>query len=257
MAQQRRMIYAKMLGSHQINLCSVPERYLYVATLILADDDGRLNADPRYLRGQVFSYDDSITTEDVEEMLTTLHNKELIQLYTVKNTRYINHPNWKDYQKIRKDMYSESKIPGIKTQEAEPCTVPLQTCNETVTEPLPKLSQVKLNKTKVSKDTPAKADVSPSEGALINQVISFFEVVNPNIEKLYGMKAQREAAQLLLKKHGVEQVERMVEMLPEINRKRGMPTSTTPNQLVANMGRIKARLEQENDKGNKGKKIII
>lgn len=152
MAQQRRVVYAKVLGSHQLNTKSIEARYLYVGMILLADDDGRLNADPRYLKGQVFSYDENISAETVQELLEDLNDTEAIQLYTVKNTTYAQHTKWTEYQKIRKDMYTPSKIPSIKAVEAEP----LQTRNETVTKPLPKLSQVKLSKGKLSKEKPAK-----------------------------------------------------------------------------------------------------
>ncbi len=254
MAQQRRMVYAKVLGSYHLNTLPIEARYLYVGMLVLADDDGRLTADPRYLKGQIFSYDDDVDAARVEELLTALNDKKVVELYEAEGVVYAQHPKWTEYQSIRKDMYTPSKIPSIKATNA----VPLQPRNETVTAPYPKLSKVKLNKVKSSKDTPAKAAVSPdSEGKKINQFIKLFEPVNPSIDRLYGMKAQRDALTRLLKKFGDEQLTAMIESLPKVNAVRGMVTTTTPYQLEANLGKIKARMEQERSGNSKGKKIIV
>ena len=80
MAQQRRMVYAKVLGSYHLNTLPIEARYLYVGMLVLADDDGRLTADPRYLKGQIFSYDDDVDAARVEELLTALNDKKVVEL---------------------------------------------------------------------------------------------------------------------------------------------------------------------------------
>lgn len=161
MAQQRRVVYAKLLGSHQLNSLPVEARYLYVGMVVLADDDGRLNADPRYLKGQIFSYDDHIDAKYVQALLNDLHRTQLVELYTVDGVTYAQHPKWSEYQKIRKDMYVPSKIPSIKATNAEP----LQTCNEPVTKAVHKLSKVKLNKVKSSKENtpPRELEVPKKE----------------------------------------------------------------------------------------------
>ena len=245
MAQQRRMVYAKVLGSHQLNTKSIAARYLYIGMLVLADDDGRLNADPRFLKGQIFSYDDDIAVTEVERLRNELYEIELIELYQVDGVTYAQHPKWKEYQSIRKDMYTPSKIPSNKATNA----VPLQTCNEPVTETYPKLSKVKLSKIKSNKDTGAKAPVTVSEGAEINHFIKLFEPVNPSIDRLYGMKPQRDAITRLRKKFGDEQLTAMIESLPRVNAIRGMVTTVTPYQLEANLGKIKARMDQERGQG--------
>lgn len=254
MAQQRRLVYAKILGSHQLNTASRDARYLYVGMVVLADDDGRLNADARYLKGQVFSYDEDLTTQDVDALIQELNRIGVIQLYEVEGVVYAQHPKWTDYQKIRKDMYTPSKIPSIKATNAEV----LQPRNDTGTKPYPKISKVKSSKVKSSKDTAANAPVTPSsEGAQINHFIKLFEPVNPSIDRLYGMKAQRDAITRLLKKYGEEQLTAMIESLPKVNSVRGMVTTTTPYQLEANLGKIKARMEQERQGNSKGKKLIL
>ncbi len=109
---QRRMIYSKIFASHDLNTLCVQARYLYIGTIVLADDDGRLSGDARYLRGQIFSYDESITLVDVSKWLSELQIIGIILLYQIGGTSFIQHPNWGIYQYIRKDRRSDSKIPA-------------------------------------------------------------------------------------------------------------------------------------------------
>lgn len=109
---QRRMIYAKIFASHDLNTLSVNARYLYIGTLVLADDEGRLNADSRYLKGQIFSYDESVVFLDVSKWLMELEKIGILTLYQSGGSTFIQHPNWAKYQYIRNDRKSESKIPA-------------------------------------------------------------------------------------------------------------------------------------------------
>lgn len=247
------MVYAKILGSHQLNLTSITARYLYIGTILLADDDGRLNGDPRYLKGQVFSYDEDITVDDVATFLQALHKAELIELYEVEGTQYIQHPKWTEYQKIRKDMYNGSKIPSIKAVEA----TPVQVCNEPVTEPVPKLSKVKSSKVKPSKPTAPKAPLTETEGNIINELLEGFKQVNPSYSRLYGQTPQRQALDRLVLQHGKEKTESMIAYLPKSNASRYAPSITTPVQLEANLGKLIAWAQKEKDTSSKGKKLRI
>jgi len=247
------MVHAKILGSHQLNLCSIVARYLYVGTIVLADDDGRLNGDPRYLKGQVFSYDEDITIDDVNTLLKALYEADLIELYEVDGTQYIQHPKWKDYQKIRKDMYTASKIPSSRAVKAEP----VQTRNEAVTEPVPKLSQVKLNKDKLNKPAAPKAPPTKTEGSIINEILEGFKEVNPSYSRLYAQKPQRQALDRLIEQHGREKIENVIGFLPKSNAHRYAPTITTPMQLEKDLGRLLAWAKKEKDNSGKGKKIRV
>lgn len=111
MAQQRRMVYAKLFGSQDLNTLSVQARYLYIGTITLADDEGRLNGDPRYLKGQVFCYDEDVSSENVADWLSSLSALGIVKVYQLDGSTYIQHPKWEEYQYIRKDRAAESKIP--------------------------------------------------------------------------------------------------------------------------------------------------
>lgn len=138
MAQQRRMVYGSLFANAELNMLPIEARYLYVGTMVLADDDGRLRADPRSLRGQIFSYDESITSTDVESWLQKLSEAGQIELYERDGVKVLRHPKWKEYQKIRQDLYVPSRLPP-----------PLRSRNDDVTEPL--LKEDKLSKEKKEK----------------------------------------------------------------------------------------------------------
>jgi hypothetical protein len=171
MAQQRRMIYAKIFGTHSLNSLSIEARYLYVAMIVLSDDDGRLNGDPRYLKGQVFSYDESITSDMVKGWRDALAEHDQIELYKHDNNEYISHPNWKEYQSIRSDMYVPSRIPK-----------PKRSRNEVVTETVHKLSKGKLSKEKESPPKNQVVNFSEEDVKMVDLLSSLIKMRNPEWE---------------------------------------------------------------------------
>lgn len=111
MGKQRRMIYASIYANSELNMLPLEARYLYIGTLVLADDGGKLRADARYLRGQIFSFDEKITSNQVEEWLKLLSDVGQIVLYRTGGVRVLKHPKWKEYQRIRADLYNTRKLP--------------------------------------------------------------------------------------------------------------------------------------------------
>jgi len=112
MAQnQRRMLYSKIWTSEQFSKLSDRAKLLYIGMLTLADDDGRLIANPAYLRGQVFTYND-ISISDVLIIRNEIEKTDLISVYIIKESEYIEHPNWGKYQTIRGDLYHTSSLPN-------------------------------------------------------------------------------------------------------------------------------------------------
>lgn len=160
MATQKRMVHARLLSSHRLNSRSVKHRYLYIGTILIADDDGRLNVDPRYLKGQIFSYDDDVSIEDVRKIVEELAEDGQLTIYEVSGSTYAEHPKWSEWQKIRTDMYVPSKVPSPKQARIESVTEALQEST---------LSKVKLNQTKLSESN------GPTPGELTTK---FFEMVN-------------------------------------------------------------------------------
>lgn len=135
MAQnQRRMIYMKIWSSAQFGLLPDKAKLLYIGSITIADDDGKLIGTPSYLRGQIFPFDSDITVSEVLHLRTLVEESGLFSTYNVNGVDYIEHPKWQEYQIIRRDIYKES-------------TLPLR--YETVTESLQKCAT---SKVKISKD---------------------------------------------------------------------------------------------------------
>lgn len=85
-------------------------------------------------------------------------------------------------------------------------------------------------------------------GIEINNLIKLFEPVNPSYEKFFGNKTQRAALEQLVKKHGIEKIERTIKALPDIISKKYAPRITTPLQLQEKLGELIVFYKQERSK---------
>lgn len=108
---QRRMIYEKMLGNIGFGLLSPNAQVLYIFTIVLADDDGRLKANATALRGRIFPFNSKITDQDVRKYLNEIVKADLVVWYKIEKEYFIQHPNWEKYQILRADRKKVSDIP--------------------------------------------------------------------------------------------------------------------------------------------------
>lgn len=97
-----RTVKPEFYSDPQLGQLTLEARYLYKATWNFADDEGRLPADPRILKSQVFPYDDHITTERVEQLLHELVSLGKAVRYEVENVPYLFLPNFRTHQRISK-----------------------------------------------------------------------------------------------------------------------------------------------------------
>lgn len=88
----------------------------------------------------------------------------------------------------------------------------------------------------ITKEIPAPQSVAP----LIVSLIDSFEAVNKAYKKWYARPPQREACQRLVEEHGLEQVQRVIKMLPVSNQTPYFPTITTPLQLEDKWAQLEA-----------------
>lgn len=72
----------------------------------------------------------------------------------------------------------------------------------------------------------------------INSIINCFQNVNPNYERLFKYKPQRNAVTRLVRKYGEQKVKDMVNVLSETNKRRYAPIITTPRQLEDKLGQL-------------------
>jgi len=75
------------------------ERLLFIGMITLADDEGRLQASPAYLRGSIFPDDRDLTDDDVKQMRDRIVRRNRnVRLYKVARIHYILFKNWSRYQ---------------------------------------------------------------------------------------------------------------------------------------------------------------
>lgn len=169
----------------------------------LADDDGRLIANPAYLRGQIFAFDEELQISEIKEVRNEVEKNNLIEVYEVDGVEYIQHPNWGKYQVIRGDLYTASTLPDR---------------NGNVTKPLRESS---LSKDKISKDKKDKSEkkeksevvkFTPKDMEMVDLLIGLIQQNNPE----WKMRGTREAwAEHVEKLHRIdertyEQIEVMI-----------------------------------------------
>lgn len=90
---------------------------------------------------------------------------------------------------------------------------------------------------------------SKSEPDLIVKLIDSFEGINPQFKRWYGgAGGQRTACDNLIQDHGLEQVLKVMKLLPATNAKAYFPTITTPVQLDNKWAELRSKLLQEKDR---------
>lgn len=93
---------------------------------------------------------------------------------------------------------------------------------------------------------------TPSVADKINPLIEKFKPVNPSYNQLFKNTTQRNALTRLLKEHGQEKIEWLLEVLPKTNSVKYAPTITTPLKLETKLGDLLAFIKKEG-----GEKRII
>jgi hypothetical protein len=88
-------------------------RLLYIALWNLADEWGRLNGDPQWIKGQVFSYDDDLNADSVAKLLEELENPALgaVIAYEVDGDPYLFLPKLGKHQRLEPEKV-KSRLPA-------------------------------------------------------------------------------------------------------------------------------------------------
>ena len=79
----------------------------------------------------------------------------------------------------------------------------------------------------------------------IPEVIKAFESVNQQAPKWYGNKTQRKACEELIEANGLENVLKVVSLLPKTNQTDYMPVIITPHQLASKWSSLGAALQRK------------
>lgn len=131
---RRRMIDPDLWNDSRVKRLSPTERLLFVGMISYADDEGRLLADPAFLRSKIFPYDD-FTLEDITSMRDhILETNPNLQLYQNAGEDYLYFRKWPRYQKPSHPQPSKLPKP-TELQERVPEPIPESDQPETGTIP--------------------------------------------------------------------------------------------------------------------------
>lgn len=108
MARQR-FIHPEIWKDPVFGRMSAEEQILFVGLFSIADDDGRTNADPAYLRSELFAYKEC-SIETVKALRDSVAEKvPSVHIYHAKGIDLIALLKWKEYQKPK--YPKASKLP--------------------------------------------------------------------------------------------------------------------------------------------------
>ena len=110
-----RIIKESLCDSEKIASLSDFEFRLWVGLITQADDAGRGDARPAYIKGHVFPFRERVTAKDIESALHALAAKGCVALYTVGGKPYFLFPSWARHQRIRE---CKPKFPGPENADA-------------------------------------------------------------------------------------------------------------------------------------------
>lgn len=106
---KRRMHDGQMWENPKFARMGIMPRFLFCALIDIVDDQGRMIADPVFVRSRAFPFDD-ISAEDMESYLQTLAENGSILLYEADGSRYLQIVNWWKYQSPQ--WAAPSKLPA-------------------------------------------------------------------------------------------------------------------------------------------------
>jgi hypothetical protein len=84
-----------------------------------------------------------------------------------------------------------------------------------------------------------------------NDLIALFEPINPNFERLFANKSQRQAIERMVKKFGSEKIGNTIQALPDLAGKAYAPVITTPLQLESKLGQLISFYYKQKDQKTK------
>lgn len=147
-----RMIDKVIILSKKINAISEGAENLYYRIYVSTDDFGLFHADPKILKGQIYTLR-SITVATIEKRLTELIEIGLIRVYENNSEKYLEIVDFEKHQTFRKDYVRKYEYPKPNTNSYEAV--------RTHTESPTNINKIKLNKNKVKESELTKAPDPP------------------------------------------------------------------------------------------------
>lgn len=94
-------------------------RLLYIGLWNLSDEHGRLRGDPRYIKGQLFPYDEDLPPKEVDVLLNALVSAKKLVRYTVDGAQYAFLPNLARHQRLDSDKVPSRLPPPAETPDPD------------------------------------------------------------------------------------------------------------------------------------------
>ena len=107
---RKRMIDPGIWRSEQFNNLARDSRLLFIGIFSNADDAGRLHGSSRFLKANIFPYDDDVNAGKVAKWREDVLNAGLALLYEHEGHEYLYLPTWLRHQRI--DRPSPSSLPS-------------------------------------------------------------------------------------------------------------------------------------------------
>lgn len=107
-----RMLHKKISLSLQVNDLTLPARLLFTWLIAVADDEGRLKGNPKYVKATVVPLT-NWSPKLIQSYLKMMNDGGLIHYWQENNEWFIEFVKWNDYQHIRKDRFEPSKLPSF------------------------------------------------------------------------------------------------------------------------------------------------
>jgi len=218
-----RVLDRRIHTNEELASCPVEARYLYKALIIHADDEGRMKANPIFLKALIFPFDEAIRVDTVKRWRDLLASIGVIKLYAAGGKEYLSHPNWDKWQPLRKDRNKPSDCPS----DGEPVAT---SCQPNVNHPPPLTVP---NLTEPNPTKPNRNVVAPKSGALVSdrrsppmhvQFVEGFQDVYQRLTKSpYKVDKQHWViADNLIKQYGFDECVRKAKVLGELCREKAV-----------------------------------
>jgi len=117
---QRRMLNKSISQSLQVDRLPLPGQLLFTWMISHADDDGRLNGEPKWVKATVVPLKNKgkWSIRYIQEYLLKMADVSLIYYWYQNGTRYIEFPTWQEHQTIQADRATLSRIPAYNPAKA-------------------------------------------------------------------------------------------------------------------------------------------
>lgn len=139
----KRLLHSSFWGDLEVGTLSKTARLLFLGMMNFADDEGRLEADPRQLRARIFPYDEDESVRSVAEALDEiLAACASVIRYEANGRQYVAFLKWETYQILKNSKPSTFPAPPVPSKPVEGKPGPKRrTESEAATDNLPIVSR--------------------------------------------------------------------------------------------------------------------